>query len=232
MKLQHIRQSLDDIKTGDLMILEELKDRIADLEHSLNEKYIELDRIKERKKIINNILNIKDDKRLLFRFFRPILDFLLMAIGAILVFISTETISILLLIFISIILGLSVDAFNIIRKDYSKVTEKDDFIGKKIINAYLNIIRSREHYITDMSKCLTIEETINKQIKQMEQEIFSKRNERNILNDEISFIEGNMYAVNCLINKYKFEEINNETSLAQFIQCKKELRKAMAPNSY
>ena len=45
MKLQHIRQSLDDIKKDDLIIIEELKNKINDLERLLNKKYVELDEI-------------------------------------------------------------------------------------------------------------------------------------------------------------------------------------------
>lgn len=68
MKLQHIRKSLDDIKEDDLIILEELKSKIEDLEHSLNIKYTELDKIEIQKDIINNIIAIRDSKIRLMRF--------------------------------------------------------------------------------------------------------------------------------------------------------------------
>lgn len=232
MKLQHIRQSLDDIKKDDLIIIEELKNKINDLERLLNKKYVELDEIETRKSIINNILDIKDNKRSLFRVLRPLLEFALIGIAAVMVVISVEALSAFLILLVCFILGLSADALTIIQKEYNKITESTDSSIKLIINALCNIAKKRNVLSINMDECLMAEELINSEIKKMEEEMSKNRSKRDSLKEEVSFIEGNSHAVNCLIEKYKFEEMPNDNPLVQFIEDKeekKELKKIVSP---
>ncbi len=233
MKLQHIRQSLDDIKKDDLIILEELKVKIDALEHSLNKKYIELDQIETRKAIINNILSIKENKRSLFRVLRPLLEFALMILASVLIVMSIESLSVFIILLACFILGLSTDALNIIQQDYIKITEENDSIIRIIISALYNITKKRNILSIDMDEYLSAEEIINSEIKKMEAEMSKNRSQHDSIKEEISFLEGNATAVNWLINKYNFEEMPNENPLVRFIEDKKELKKVVpTANSY
>lgn len=229
MKLQHIRKSLEDIKEDDLIIIEELKNKISDLEQSLNKKYVELDEIEIRKNIINNLLDIKDNKKKLFRILRPVLEFVLMLIASFLTIITVESLSMILIILLCFILGLSADALNIIQKDYSKIVEKDDSSLIAIIKALCKIFIKRNILSTNMEECLMAAEAINMEIREMEQNISMNRSRHENLKDEVSYIEGNAHAINCLINKYKFEDMNDENALVRFIEGKKELKKSINP---
>lgn len=62
----------------------------------------------------------------------------------------------------------------------------------------------------------------------------SHKNTREKLKDEVSFVEGNIHAVDCLINKYKIDEMNNDTTLVHFIENKtrRELKKVIDPTPY
>lgn len=227
MKLQHIRASLEDIKKDDLIILEELKDKISNLEGLLNKKYIELNKIQNRKAVINNILDVKENKRSLFRILRPILEFILIVLATFIIIISIESLSTLLIIILLIILGMSIDAFNIIQNDYTKLSEKDDSASQMIIKTLLNIIKKRELLVLDMDECMKSEVLVDSEIKKMEEEMSMNRDKYDSLKEEISFIEGNSLAVNCLIDKYKFEELNSDNSVVRFIEGKKELKKTV-----
>lgn len=230
MKLQHIRSSLDDIKKDDLRILEELKVKISNLEGLLNKKYIELNKIQNRKAVINNILDVKDNKRSLFRILRPILELVLMALATFVTIISIESLSALLIIILLIILGMSIDSFNIIQNDYAKLSEKNNSTSQMIIKTLLNIVKKRELLALDMDECMKAEVLVDSEIKQMEEDMSINRGQYDSLKEEISFIEGNSHAVNWLIDKYKFEELSSDNSVVRFIESKKELKK-IAPSA-
>ena len=230
MKLQHIRQSLDEIKLDDLRSLKELKDEIDELEISLNAKYRELDTIESKIEIINNILSIRNSKKRFMRFFRPILDFFLI-IALTLTTISIASPSTLWVVFILTLVGISADAFYIIQREYGKVTDKDDSMLKRIVKAFLNIMMSIENINNTMSECLSVEEKVNAEIKQIEEDMNLKRNKRDRLNAEVSFVEGNIYAVDHMMDKYKMEDLNNETAVVQFIEDKR-LSKGIIYPSY
>lgn len=231
MKLQHIRQSLDDIKSDDLIIIEELKNKINDLEKKLDKKYIELDDIEMRKEIINNILDIKGNKKRFLRILRPVLEFVLMLLASFLTIISIESLSTILVLLLCFIMGLSLDAFNIIQKDYTKITDKDEPSYKIILRALYNVFMKTAILSLNMDECIKAESQINSEIKELETEMSANRSLRDNLKDEVSYIEGNAHAVNCLINKYKFEEMGNDNALVQFIEAKKELKKTAHPLS-
>ncbi|MDE6142294.1 MAG: hypothetical protein K2G03_06790 [Bacilli bacterium] len=231
MKLQHIRQSLDEIKKDDLIILEELKNKISELEQSLNKKYTEKDEIETRKEIINNILNIKANKKRFLRMLRPVLEFVLMVIASVLIVMTIESMSALLLLFICFILGVLADALNIIQNDYSKITEKDGSSIGTIVKALCNVFMKKNALSINMENCLKIEEIVNSEITELEKELHINRSKIDSLKDEVSYIDGNAHAVNCLINKYKFEDMNNDNALVQFIESKKELKKTITPVS-
>lgn len=234
MKLQHIRKSLDDIKEDDLIILEELKSKIEDLEHSLNIKYTELDKIGIQKDIINNIIAIRDSKIRLMRFFSPIIEIILILLGTLATVLLIESSSGIILLIVCLLFGLSMDTFMIVQREYSKVTTKDDSLIKTFINALCNILSKSEKLSINMQNCLCEEESLNDEIKQIETEMHSHKNTREKLKDEVSFVEGNIHAVDCLINKYKIDEMNNDTTLVHFIENKtrRELKKVIDPTPY
>ncbi|MDE6292638.1 MAG: hypothetical protein K2L98_03035, partial [Bacilli bacterium] len=176
------------------------------------------------------ILDVKDNKRSLFRILRPILELVLMVLATFITIISIESLSIILIIILLIILGMSADAFNIIQNDYAKLSEKDNSTSQMIIKTLLNIIKKRELLNLDMDECMTAEVLVDSEIKKMEEEMGINRDQYDSLKEEISFIEGNSLAVNWLIDKYKFEELTNDNSVVKFIESKKELKK-IAPSA-
>lgn len=230
MKLQHIRESLDDIKKDDLIILEDLRNKIENLEGYLNKKYTELDKVENGKAIINNALSIRDNKKKLLRFFSPIVEFLILAIGSLLTVVVIEASTGILVLFLCVLFGFAIDALTVFQRDYSQVSNKDKKILKRFMEALINILSNSEkleHKIDDYE----IEtESLNSEIKKLEEEVSHHRNDRDKLNDEVSFIDGNIYAVDCLIDKYKMEEMNNELPLVRFIEEKHELKKTLGGN--
>lgn len=125
------------------------------------------------------------------------------------------------MVFICAMIILSIDAVSVIQKEYSKVTDKNDYLIRQFIHALINVVIKSKTLSYDKSNCDSEEDTLNFEIKRMEEVIRNNRNQRDILNDEISFIDGNIHAVNCLINKYKFEDMNNDNTLVQFIEDKR-----------
>lgn len=233
MKLQHIRQSLNAIKETDLINLEELKDKIKNLERELDIKYTELEQIKIRKEIIDNIFSIRESKKSLMRFLRPLLELVLLAIISYIIIISAASMSGILIVFAGLLLAVSLDALHILKDDYTKVIGKDDISCRGVLKALSNIFKSKNILSLDMEECLALEEDLNSDIKELEKELNLSRAKSDSLKDEISYIEGNEHAVNCMIDKYKLEEMNNETAVVQFIERKIELKKTMEPaNSY
>ncbi len=227
MKLKHIRQSLDEIKESDLILLEELKETIEDLECSLNKKYTELNNIETRKDIINNAITIRDDKKRLLRFLSPILELVTMGFGMTFAISAIEGPTFLLVFIIAIILSLSTDAIYVFQREYSKVSNKDNHPLKRFFEALTNIMMKYEMLSLKKSDCETEEDSLNIEIKRLEEELSKRRSNKERINDEVSFIEGNIHAVNCLIEKYKFEDMKDDTTLVQFIEDKKELKKAI-----
>lgn len=233
MKLQHIRKSLADIKEDDLIILEELRSKIEELQHSLNIKYTELDKVETQKNIINNIIAIRDNKRHLLRFLSPILEIILICLGTLMTVLLIESSTGLILLIICSIFGLSLDTFMTVQREYSKVTIKDESIIKTFIMAVSNLLSKSERLSINMQNCLFEEENLNVEIKKLESEMNLHKNTSEKLKDEMSFVEGNIHAVDCLINKYKFDEMNNDTTLVHFIEDKIELKKVIgSPVSY
>ena len=162
---------------------------------------------------------------------RPVLEFVLMVIASVLIVMTIESMSALLLLFICFILGVLADALNIIQNDYSKITEKDGSSIGTIVKALCNVFMKKNALSINMENCLKIEEIVNSEITELEKELHINRSKIDSLKDEVSYIDGNAHAVNCLINKYKFEDMNNDNALVQFIESKKELKKTITPVS-
>lgn len=227
MKLQHIRESLDAIKEDDLIILEELRSKIENLEGSLNKKYTELDKVECGKEIINYALSIRDDKKKLLRFLSPILEFLVLIVGSLITVLIIQASTGILVLFLCALFGLVFDAINVIQKEYSRVSNKDKGLMGRLLEVFNNIFAKSERLAIQMDGYFEQEQLLNGEIKELQEKMSHHRNDCDKLSDEVCYIDGNIYAVDCLIDKYKMEDMNNELPLVKFIEEKKELKKTI-----
>ncbi len=221
MNIHKLEDALMQLKDEDIDHLnnykEELKIKLKEISQK-NIKLFSLEEENKRLEILNSICENKTEyhKNILYLLgiFIPILSILIIPINGLSFSFIAVSLSLSLLIFIIYCRNV-LDKIN--TKEHSLI-ENFIFAIKKTLGNKRNLKREYIIISEDVKKILEEIDILSSETALINSHIDQ-------INDELSYIEGNLIGLDKLDNKYNIKEVPNENSIVQYITDKKLVRK-------
>lgn len=214
MKIDQIKATLDAISKEDENALTEIKEELQKYDQIINELECSLDDINNqeaRMAIISEIrTNVSKKLEIILTMIEKIggVGIILFAIVASLPIMPT-------IIILALGFGLTTKGVCDYQRIFSPFMKKNMFLS--YLAMFKELLKDKDVFKSEINRINALSEDITAQLSSNQRSRDSLSTRAESIKDELSFIEGNLIAVDTLNNKYKIEELSDNVELVSYV---------------